>query len=71
MLIRIRRRVLENMKSTIRLQKIQGQKVQRKEILDFGVVSYMSNIYELNGLIKDMKLNKDKMFEDIVEEYSN
>lgn len=31
----------------------------------------MSNIYELNGLIKDMKLNKDKMFEDIVEEYSN
>ena len=31
----------------------------------------MSNIYELNGLIKDIKLNKDKMFEDIVEEYSN
>lgn len=31
----------------------------------------MSNIYELNGLMKDIKLNKDKMFEDIVEEYSN
>ena len=31
----------------------------------------MNNIYELNGLIKDIKLNKDKMFEDIVEEYSN
>lgn len=31
----------------------------------------MSNIYELNGLIKDIKLNKDKMFKDIVEEYSN
>lgn len=31
----------------------------------------MSNIYELNGLIKDIKLNKDKVFEDIVEEYSN
>ena len=25
----------------------------------------MSNIYELNGLIKDIKLNKDKVFEEI------